>query len=55
LLTEKTKLVAVNHVSNSLGTVNPIEEIIQIAHAANVPVLVDAAQAVQHLPRDVHS
>jgi cysteine desulfurase/selenocysteine lyase len=55
LLTEKTKLVAVNHVSNSLGTVNPIEEIIQIAHAANVPVLVDAAQAVQHLPRDVQA
>jgi cysteine desulfurase/selenocysteine lyase len=55
LLTEKTKLVAVNHVSNSLGTVNPIEEIVQIAHSANVPVLVDAAQAVQHLPRDVQA
>src|SRR5690606_29176049 len=41
LLNEKTKLVAVNHVSNSLGTVNPIEEIVNLAHAANVPVLVD--------------
>lgn len=53
LLNEKTRLVAVNHVSNSLGTVNPIEEIIRLAHAANVPVLVDGAQAIQHLPHDV--
>ena len=53
LLNEKTRLVAVNHVSNSLGTVNPIEEIIRVAHAANVPVLVDGAQAIQHLPHDV--
>lgn len=55
LLNEKTRLVAVNHVSNSLGTVNPIEEIVRIAHAANVPVLVDGAQAVQHLPHDVQA
>ena len=53
LLNEKTRLVAVNHVSNSLGTVNPIEEIIRLAHAANVPVLVDGAQAIQHLHHDV--
>ena len=53
LLNEKTRLVTVNHVSNSLGTVNPVKEIIQIAHAANVPVLVDGAQAIQHLPHDV--
>ena len=53
MLNEKTRLVAVNHVSNSLGTVNPIEEIVQIAHEANVPVLVDGAQAVQHMSHDV--
>jgi len=55
LLNEKTKLVAVNHVSNSLGTVNPVEEIVRLAHAANVPVLVDGAQAIQHLPHDVQA
>ena len=55
LLNKKTRLVAVNHVSNSLGTVNPIEEIIGLAHAANVPVLVDGAQAIQHLPHDVQA
>jgi cysteine desulfurase/selenocysteine lyase len=55
LLTGKTRLVAINHVSNSLGTVNPIKEIIDLAHAANVPVLVDAAQGVQHLPHDVQA
>jgi len=55
MLNEKTRLVAVNHVSNSLGTVNPIEEIVRIAHEANVPVLVDGAQAVQHLPHDVQA
>ncbi len=55
LLNEKTKLVAVNHVSNSLGTVNPIEEIVYLAHAANVPILVDGAQAIQHLPHDVQA
>ncbi len=55
LLNEKTKLAAVNHVSNSLGTVNPVEEIVRLAHAANVPVLVDGAQAIQHLPHDVQA
>jgi cysteine desulfurase/selenocysteine lyase len=55
LLTGKTRLVAINHVSNSLGTVNPIKEIIDLAHAANVPVLVDAAQGVQHLSHDVQA
>jgi len=55
LLNEKTKLVAVNQVSNSLGTVNPIDEIVKIAHAANVPVLVDGAQAIQHLSHDVQA
>ena len=55
MLNEKTRLVAVNQVSNSLGTVNPIAEIIRLAHAYEVPVLVDAAQSVQHLPHDVRS
>ena len=55
MLNEKTCLVAVNQVSNSLGTVNPIKEIIWLAHAHEVPVLVDAAQAVQHLAHDVRS
>lgn len=48
LITEKTRIVAVNHISNSMGTINPIKEIIEIAHARNVPVLIDAAQSIQH-------
>ncbi len=55
MLNEKTRLVAVNQVSNSLGTVNPVGEIIRLAHAYEVPVLVDAAQSVQHLAHDVRS
>lgn len=47
------KIIAVTYVSNSLGTVNPIEDIIALAHRNNIPVLVDAAQAVQHLIVDV--
>jgi len=53
LLSSKTKLVAVTHVSNTLGTVNPVEEIIEIAHTKNIPVLLDGAQAVPHLKIDV--
>lgn len=53
LINAKTKIVAVGHVSNSLGTINPVREIIQIAHKQNVPVLVDGAQAVQHGRVDV--
>ena len=53
LITEKTKLVAVNHVSNTLGTINPIKEIIKIAHQHNVPVLIDGAQGIQHQKVDV--
>lgn len=55
LLTPRTKLVSVVHVSNALGTVNPIREIIQIAHRRGIPVLVDGAQAVAHMPVDVQS
>jgi cysteine desulfurase / selenocysteine lyase len=55
LLNERTKIVAVSHVSNTLGTINPVKEIIQIAHALNIPVLVDGCQAAPHLPIDVQS
>ena len=53
LLNERTKMVAVTHVSNSLGTVNPIREMIATAHKFGVPVCVDAAQSVPHFPVDV--
>ncbi|MBI9057691.1 MAG: cysteine desulfurase [Labilibaculum sp.] len=53
LITDRTKIVAVNHISNSLGTINPIREIIKIAHAKNVSVLIDAAQSIQHKKIDV--
>jgi cysteine desulfurase/selenocysteine lyase len=53
LLNERTKIVAVAHVSNALGTVNPIREITETAHKYGVPVLVDAAQSVPHFPVDV--
>lgn len=53
LLNNKTKLVAVTHVSNVLGTINPIQEIIKLAHNSNVPVLIDGAQAVPHIAIDV--
>ncbi len=55
LLTERTKLVAVTAVSNVLGTINPLSEIIAAAHAAGTVILVDAAQAVPHLPLDVQA
>ncbi len=53
LLSSKTKLVSVVHISNSLGTVNPVAEVIRMAHANGTPVLVDGAQAVHHMPVDV--
>lgn len=53
LLNERTKMVAVAHVSNSLGSVNPIKEMIATAHKFGVPVCVDAAQSVPHFPVDV--
>ncbi|GIV32474.1 MAG: cysteine desulfurase [Chitinophagales bacterium] len=52
-LSEKTKFVAVTYVSNALGTVNPVKEIIKLAHQAGAVVLLDAAQAVQHFALDV--
>jgi cysteine desulfurase/selenocysteine lyase len=53
LLTARTRLVAIAHVSNALGTVNPIKEIVRLAHARGIPVLVDGAQAVAHRRIDV--
>ncbi len=53
LLTPRTKLAAVVHVSNALGTVNPVRELVELAHARGVPVLVDGAQAVPHQRVDV--
>jgi len=53
LLNERTRIVAVVHVSNALGTINPVAEIIKRAHAFNVPVLLDCAQSVQHMAVDV--
>lgn len=53
MISSKTKLVSVVHTSNSLGTINPIKDIIRIAHNHGVPVLIDAAQAIQHTKIDV--
>jgi len=55
LIGPKTKIVSVTHMSNALGTVNPIAEIVQLAHARGVPVLVDGSQAAYHLPVDVQA
>lgn len=53
LFSDRTRLVAVTHISNVLGTINPVAEIIRIAHDHEVPVLIDGAQAVAHMPVDV--
>lgn len=55
LFNEHTRLVAVNHVSNTLGTINPVEELTRIAHAHSVPILVDGAQSIAHMPVDVQA
>ncbi len=55
LLNEHTRIVAVNHVSNTLGTVNPIVDIVNIAHSHGVPVLVDGAQSISHMVVDVQA
>jgi cysteine desulfurase / selenocysteine lyase len=55
LLSQRTRIVAVSHVSNVLGTINPVEEIARQAHAAGAVVLLDAAQSVPHLPVDVQA
>ncbi|MDD1616736.1 MAG: cysteine desulfurase / selenocysteine lyase, partial [Methylococcaceae bacterium NSP1-2] len=53
LLNDKTKLVSVTHMSNALGTINPVKAIIAAAHAKNIPVLLDGAQAIPHMTVDV--
>jgi len=55
LLSPRTRLVAVTHVSNALGTINPVEQLIPLAHARGVPVLVDGAQSTPHLPINVQA
>lgn len=55
LINEKTKLVSIMHVSNVLGTINPVKEIIDIAHSVDVPVLIDGAQSIAHLGVDVQA
>ena len=55
LFTERTKIISVTHVSNVLGTVNPVEEIIRIAHEHGVPVMVDGAQSAPHFAVDVQA
>jgi len=55
LLSSRTKIVAITHVANALGTVNPVEQIISLAHAYGVPVLVDGAQSTPHMPINVQS
>ena len=55
LLGPRTKIVAVSHVSNALGTVNPVGRIVEMAHRKNIPVLVDGAQAVPHMKVDVQA
>ena len=55
LLNHRTKLVAVTHVSNALGTVNPVEQLIALAHSYGVPVLVDGAQSTPHMPFAISS
>ncbi|SHM63994.1 cysteine desulfurase / selenocysteine lyase [Chitinophaga jiangningensis] len=55
MLDDTVKIVSVTYVSNTLGTVNPVEDIITAAHARNIPVLIDAAQAIQHITIDVQA
>ena len=53
LLSSKTKLIAITHISNTLGTINPVKEMIQKAHAVGAKVLIDGAQSIQHEKIDV--
>ncbi|PTB19752.1 cysteine desulfurase CsdA [Trinickia symbiotica] len=55
MIGERTRIVALTHVSNALGTINPVGRLIEIAHARGVPVLLDGAQAIAHLPVDVRA
>jgi cysteine desulfurase/selenocysteine lyase len=53
MINDKTKLISVVHISNTLGTINPVKKIIEIAHSRGVPVLIDGAQSIPHLKVDV--
>jgi cysteine desulfurase/selenocysteine lyase len=53
LITERTRLISIVFVSNALGVINPVKDIVELAHARDIPVLIDGAQAVQHMPVDV--
>ena len=53
LLTDKTKILSLSHISNALGTINPIQDIIKMAHDKGIPVLIDGAQSAPHIPIDV--
>jgi len=53
LITDKTRLISLTYVSNVLGTINPVKDVIKIAHKKDIPVLIDGAQAIQHIPIDV--
>lgn len=55
LISSRTRIIAIPHVSNALGTVNPVAKIVEIAHARNIPVVVDGAQAVPHMKVDVQA
>jgi cysteine desulfurase/selenocysteine lyase len=55
LISSRTKLISLTHVSNVLGTINPIEELIRLGHNYNIPVLIDAAQSIQHISIDVQA
>ncbi|HYT65882.1 MAG TPA: cysteine desulfurase [Vicinamibacterales bacterium] len=55
LLTPRTRIAAITHMSNALGTITPVREIVRLAHARGVPVLIDASQAAYHMPIDVQS
>ena len=55
LIGERTRLVSVVHLSNSLGTINPVSKIVEMAHRFDVPVLIDGSQAVYHMPVDVQA
>jgi cysteine desulfurase / selenocysteine lyase len=55
LINDRTRLVSVAHVSNALGTINPVKQIVEMAHARNIPVLIDGAQAAPHMKVDVQA
>ena len=55
MLNDNVKLISVAHISNTLGTINPVKEIIELAHARNIPVMLDGAQGIAHVPVDVQA